>query len=820
VSEAAAALVVRRRRTQLAGGLALVAVLLLGIGASLSRLRENAAIRAAFPESEGRLAAAGISAPVDVFRDANGVPHIRARNQADAFFALGFVHAQDRLAQMLWLQRLARGRTAEIVGREGLPADRLARILDLGGLAERKFAELDRGTRALLVAYARGVNARIERIRDGQAAAPVAAQRRALPLEDWRAEDSLAVLELYAWGLADSLEVSLVLSDLIERLGGFGARPFFPPRAGDAAAPDWQPLPLTASESDALGGLRRAAHLSGRSLGSSAFVVGGAHTRSGRPILAGDSHLEPTWPPLLHVVHVQGGGLDVAGSTLPGVPIVWTGRNPQIAWAVTNARAVTVDLYTETLHPADPARYHDGRGWSELEERVEVLRVRGDDDETLSVRSTRHGPLLDPLLGQERSPLAISWAGSRVAAAGGLPAWLAVARASGEGELISALERVGEPAVAVVYAGADGAAGMQVAGWIPRHALSTGLVPLPGRARWYDWQGPVDFAQLPRERLAAGRGWAIAADNSFVTGADGAAAEWLWRSGERAQRIDALLREATGEGPLELREVALLQADVGEPRARSLVKSALVLAERGERLPPEANELIGLLREWDGRSTPDSVGAAAFHVFLSCLTEELFERHLGEDLTRRYLALPFVDPGQVVFGIVNAAAERDAGGGWADPVVVGSAVRASLREAWLQLSYRLGSNRRRWNWGGLHQLRFRPFGGAAPRDAELAVLGPFAAGGSGSTVYTAEYAEGGDYDVLLASTYRFAIDTAAMDQALVALAPGQSEHPRHPHASDGLERWREGRSGLLATSPLLVEELSSSRLVLEPVAER
>jgi len=820
MSEAAGAVAVRRRRAQLAGGLALVAALLLGIGTSLSKLRENAAIRAAFPETEGRIVTAGISAPVDVFRDANGVPHIRARSEADAFFALGFVHAQDRLAQMLWLLRLARGRSAEIVGREGLPADRLARILDLRGLAESKFAELDRGTRVLLVAYARGVNARLERIRDGHVAPPVAVERRGLPLEDWRPEDCLAVLELYAWGLADSLEVSLVLSDLIERLGGFGARPFFPPRADDPATPEWLPLPLTAARSDALSALRRAAHLGGRSLGSSAFVVGGAHTRSGRPILAGDSHLEPTWPPMLHIVHLQGGALDVAGSTLPGVPIVWTGRNPQVAWAVTNARAVTVDLYTETLHSADPSRYHDGRGWSELEERVEVLRVRGDDDETLTVRSTRHGPLLDPLLGDERGSLAISWAGSRVGAAGGLPAWLAVARSRGEDELLAALERVGEPAVAVVYADSAGAAGMQVAGWIPRHALSTGLVPLPGRARWYDWQGPVDFAQLPHERLAAGRGWAIAADNSFETAADGAAAEWLWRSGERAQRVEALLREATSAGPLELRQVALLQGDVGEPRARSLVASALVLAERGERLPPEANELIGLLRGWDGRSTPDSVGAAAFHVFLSCLTEELFERHLGEELTRRYLALPFVDPGQVVFGIVSAAAEHDTGGGWADPVVVGAAVRASLREAWLQLSYRLGSNRRKWNWGGLHQLRFRPFGPIAPRDAEIAPLGPFAVGGSGSTLNTAEYAEGDDYGVLLASTYRFAIDTAAMDQALVGLAPGQSEHPRHPHASDGLQRWREGRSSLLATSPLLVEELSSARLVLEPVVER
>jgi penicillin amidase len=820
VSETGLAAELRRRRMQLAGGGVLVAAILLGIGVSLARLREGTAIRAAFPEVSGRLTVAGVGAPLDVFRDAQGVPHILARSESDALFALGFVHAQDRLAQMLWLLRLARGRTAEVVGRDGLPADRLARTLDLGGLADQRLAELDRPTRALLVAYARGVNAALERIRDGQQAAPLAVQKLAMPLEDWRPEDCLAVLEVYAWGLADSLEVSLVLSDLIERLGGFGARPFFPPRAGAAPATEALRRPLGDGESRALSALRRAAGLDGRSIGSSAFAIGGAHTQSGRPILAGDSHLEPTWPPLLHLVHVRGGALDVAGSTLPGVPIVWTGCNPRVAWAVTNARAVTVDLYTETLHPADPSRYHDGRGWVELDERVEVLRVRGGADEALPVRTTRHGPLLDGLLEGQRAPIAVSWAGARVRADGGVPAWLAVARARDAGELRAALERVGEPAVAVVYADADGELGMQVAGWIPRRALSTGLVPLPGRARWYDWQGPVEFAQLPQRRLTGGRGWVIAADNPLASADAAGPGEWLWRTGVRSERIDHLLREATAAGPLELRQVAHIQQDVFEARGRKLVASALALAARGERLGSEARELGGLLQAWDGRSTADSVGAAAYHVFVSCLTLELFEHHLGEELTGRYLALPLADPSEVVFGIVRAAAQGDAGGGWADPVVVGAAVRKSLREAWLRLSYRLGSNRRKWNWGGLHQLSFRPFAPLLPRESELGPLGPFPAAGSGSTLNAAEYSEGDGFGVRVASTFRFAIDTAALDQALVGLAPGQSEHARHPHARDGLERWRSGRPSLLATSPLLIEEFSRSRLVLEPAPER
>ena len=154
---------------------------------------------------------------------------MEAANESDAFFGLGFVHAQDRLAQMLWLVRLARGRSAEVLGPEGLPADRLARTLDLGGLADVEFAGLDTATERHVTAYARGVNARIRRVRDGAVKPPLDLPVTAADIENWQPADSLAVLKLYAWGLSGALDVSLVLNDLIERLGGFGAQRFFPP---------------------------------------------------------------------------------------------------------------------------------------------------------------------------------------------------------------------------------------------------------------------------------------------------------------------------------------------------------------------------------------------------------------------------------------------------------------------------------------------------------------------------------------------------------------------------------------------------------------
>jgi penicillin amidase len=752
---------------------------------------------------------------LEIHRDDRGIPHVEAATEGDALFGLGFVHAQDRLLQMLWLVRLARGRSAELLGPEGLPSDRRARTLDLGGLADAQFEHLDAVTRERVVAYAQGVNARIGRIREGLAEPPVGLRGAPDAIEDWRPSDSLAVLKLYSWGLSGSLDVSLVLSDLIEQLGGFGARRFFP-RIPNLPDVPFRP-PVTAGVHRPGGGdpLRAAARLRGRSIGSTAWVVGGARSESGAPILVADAHLETTAPSLFYVAHFRGGELNVAGATIPGIPAVWTGHNGDVAWASTHARAVTTDLYEEKLGEADEARYFDGADWRELGRRDETLEVRGAEDEELVVYSTHHGPLVSGLAEGEREPLALSWTGARIKGRSGIASLLEVARARDEAELLKALAGHEDPPLAVVYAAADGSAGMQVAGWIPSRTLASGLVPLHGRARWYDWRERIDFDSLPRQRLRSGAGWAIAADNSLASAEGGERVEWLWRSGTRARRIDALLRAATADGPVDLREMTALQNDIAMERASELIAIALSFAAAGESLGAEGREIAALLRAWDGRADATSVGAAAYHVFLEGLTRRLLEPAFGEELLQCYLALPQADPDQVVFEIVRDAA---AGGldGWSDPESVAAAVRESVREARFSLSFRLGANRGKWNWGRLHRLAFRPFrpGERLARGTEA--LGPFAYGGSAATVSAAEYDRADPFAVRVASTFRFAVDSAALDQALVTLAPGQSEHPGHSAFDDAMPRWREGRLHLLATAPLLVQESSRALLVLEP----
>ncbi len=801
------------------------------------------AARVAFPVVSGRFELPGLGAPIEILRSRRGIPHIEARGtdrsgaELDAWFGLGFVHAQDRLAQMLWLRRLARGRTAEVVGERGLQADRLARTLGIGRLAEEQVPRLDSDVARVLGAYARGINARIARIEAGLVGPPLGLQDWPPAPEPWTPADSLALVKLVSWSTGGTLENGLVLSDLIQRLGGLGARLFFPV-PGDvqgvgvslelptADSEDGSSPVLAAGGSGPLGrgGPRSAARnraLGAAFLGSSAWVLSGDVTASGAPILAVDFQLTSEAPSLVYQAHLRGGGIDVAGATIPGIPVFWAGRNPRVAWAVTPALAVTADLYLETLRPDDELLYHDGLRWATVQEHSETIRVRkrtgGMREEMWTVRSTHHGPLINGLLDYERKPVALTWTGALPG--DGVTAMLGVARAGSAEEILAALRRHHEPAIALAYADANGAGGVQVAGWIPQRVLPTSLVPVPGRMRAFNWYRPIDFEELPSTRLEANRRWVIAADNPLDLPVGGAGIEWLWRTGDRSARMTALLEAMAERGNVDLRDSVAMQADRVNSSAGAVIDAVLRLAGDSARQRSDEREIVDLLRTWDGSMQPGSAGAVAYHVLLDHLLRELFLEPVGEALLGRYLALPHVKPGSLVESVVLAAAAGGGSGGWSDPMRVVPALQRGLRQTWVSLSFRLGPNRDRWGWGRLHQLAFRSFG-AAPDDAPLANarMGPHPMGGDGVTIGLADYAAARSFEVRMVSSYRLVVDLASPDQMLSALAPGQSEHPRHRHFDDGVMPWLSGRSSLLVTSRLLVEEQSRERLRIEPTS--
>jgi penicillin amidase len=373
----------------------------LALAAGFRWLDRRRAEQAAHPRVEGSLPIVGLGAPVGVVRDRNGVPHVRGQTESDAWLALGFVHAQDRLAQMLELRRAAQGRSAEVVGRSALPADRWARTLGLARLAASDLERAPRDVRQVLDAYARGVNARIARVRSGLAGPPLALSEDPETLEDWVPADSLALLKLQAWVLGNSVEASLVLETLIQKFGGLGARPFFPDGVGFRAVPPEPERTLASRRSGLDGGLPLRAQLgfAGRSIGSTAFAVSGALAARGGILLGADQHLEARAPAHLYEAHLRGGELDVAGATLPGIPVFWTGFTPDVVWASTHYPALVSDLFLESLKDEAPRRHWDRGGWRLLEVREDPRGGAHPARPSGSPPARRRASALDPLDG-------------------------------------------------------------------------------------------------------------------------------------------------------------------------------------------------------------------------------------------------------------------------------------------------------------------------------------------------------------------------------------------------------------------------------------
>ncbi len=840
----------------------LLVVLAAGVGAWLATrgaARERAA-RDAFPIVAGQLRVEGLGDRVGIDRDARGIPHVLAGNETDAWFGLGFAHAQDRLAQMLWLRRIALGRTAERIGEAGLATDRIVRTLGFPRLAAAEVEHLDAETATALDAYAAGVNARMARVRAGRVAPPLVlrapspffalpgragGEEQAFDEEPWGVADSLAIGKLVAWGAGASHERPVVLSDLIERLGSMGARPFFPGGERDLglAVPldDASQLGRTFPDAE-----RPSSLLSVASFRASAWALPGALTSSGAPVLVAELAVRPSAPSLLYEAHVRGGEVDAAGVTIPGLPVFWAGRNPDLSWAASPLAVATVDLFKESVRrgdatgaedgpaqavpggPAEPrpsVLYQNGSRWVPVDERYEEIVVGrpGAPDyrvEQLRVRETRHGPLINGILpdGVPRAPLALSWTGAR--AEDPIVGMFRAAKARTGSELREALSRHLSPPVEVVYATRAGEVGLQVAGWLPQRTLPSGLSPVPGRLRAFDWRSGIAPEVLPHLELssdASGEDAAsiVASGQRLEEELAGVQLEWLWRSDARARRVRTLVDDLVTAGPVELRAAAALQQDAAANIDPQLVAALLALAGKRPELSPEGEEVAELLRSWDGVAGTQSRGAVAFQLLVGHLLVEMLEPAIGSQLMDRYLELPGVDPTALVQNIVLGAARSGRSGGWTDSQRVSVAVRESLRRTWMSLSYRLGHNRERWTWGRLHGIAFRPFAVAGPAVIGSESLASFPLAGQADSIARA-VPDRESFETRTASTFRMAVDLASPDRMLTSLAPGQSEHPGHPHFDDGLAPWRDGRPSLVVTSRFLLEEASVERLVLEP----
>lgn len=790
--------------------------------------------RRPLPQVSGTLKAKGLRAAVEVIRDRWGVPHIYAQNNDDLFFAQGYVHAQDRLWKMELNRRLAHGRLAEVFGAIAFETDHLLRAVGLSRAARADVARADSETMRMLEAYAQGVNAFVEANANRL---PLEFTLLGLKPEPWRPVDSIAWGKMMAWSLSSNWAEEILNAALVGKLG--------PERAAKLRGdyPSGNPIILpdqTFGEtmSAMLDQFRESqkwlpAGFGGSGGMSNNWVVDGAKSVTGKPLLANDPHLGLQMPSIWYENHLVSPELQVTGASFPGAPSVVIGHNDHIAWGFTNSFFDVQDLYVEKFDPDDPTQYEYKGKWEKATVSREEIKVKGEKaPRAVEIVITRHGPVINPLspiTARQSAAIALRWTAHDE---GNLQrAIMRMNRARNWDEFCAALRDWAVPSQNMVYADREGNIGYYTPGDMPARAKPTPLTPVPGWTGDYEWTGRVPHAELPHA-LNPSQHYLVSANNQMV-GKEYPhylAAETM--SGFRARRIEDML---TAKEKLSADDFARLQTDLycapAKPFCELLTKLS---AEILDQLPPGAMKdtaarALETVKAWDCVLSADSVAGTVYEVTQYYAMRRIFGPWCGE-LTDHVIGVGFrpllsdvvvtyLDRSMLIMQEMLIKDERE----WfksadGSPLTRVEILALALSDAIAYLQKAVGGEVSGWQWGKVHACSFpHPMGTVKPLD-KIFNRGPYPYGGDPHTVWQASWApklpiqpDGG-----FTASYRQIVDLSDWDASRAIHTTGQSGHPASKHYDDMIPMWLKGEYHPMLWAREKVEANAEATLRLEP----
>ena len=782
------------------------------------------------PKIDGQQSLPGLSREVTVERDRWGVPHIRAASLEDLVEAQGYVTAQDRLWQMDLLRRVARGQLSEILGPAALRIDKQFRVLGFSQAAQRDTTLMDAESRAVLEAYARGVNRFIEQ---NQGRLPVEFSLLKYKPEPWLPSDTFVISGYMYETLTNTWEGELNRAKVIERVGSDRAKDLFaqdssmdhfvvgdPNVEGDGSqhlnaneqeddedddmVPDdvlrtSVPTPTIENAADltsALGSsideyLSSARREIRRGLGSNNWVVSGDHTATGKPLLANDTHLELSVPPIWYEAHLTAPGYNVKGFTLPGAPLVVIGHNDRIAWGFTNNGADVEDLYIETLSPANLDEYRVKGVWTKAEVRDETIRVKGGPDEHLKVVVTRHGPIVHR---EGDKAYALRWTATEPGALLNSYNWIGKAR--NWEQFRNALKRVWGPAQNAVYADVDGNIGYVMAARVPIRKKGHGEVPMPGETDDYEWTGYIPFEQLP-QALNPDSGLIVTA-NARVVGPN--YKPYLtdrWEEPYRTARIYELLHDRHDLRPQDMLRV---QTDTFSFPHMFLAEQ-LLAARTTQPKDDRARKLTQQLKDWNGIADANSPLVAFLHWTRRFALDLLLEPYLGKDTsTYQWRSMNFLQE------ILTDRPSR-----WLpstfksyDELLATAADRAVAKLEELSKSPHLDD----WAWKNFDSLdMMHPLGQEGLLKSFFSISDKPQSG----TVYSVRAATKRHGPAM-----RFVANPANWDESILLIPAGQSGQLGSSHYTDQFSYWYEGKAIFAPFSDAAESVARKHTLTLKP----
>ena len=797
---------------RLVGGLAILAILLSAFGVVTARR--------SFPQTDGKIQLSGLDGPVDVTRDNMGIPHIYAASLHDLFMAQGYVHAQDRFWQMDFWRHIGSGRLSEMFGEAQVETDTFLRTLGWRQVAEQELATFDPESVAILDAYAEGVNAYLA---DHQGTA-ISLEYGILKIltpaykpEPWTPVNTLTWAKAMAWDLGGNMDSEVERAILLKTLTPEQVAELFPaypadhpviiPEMGQAATIpsdgrslpdlDWASVQRRFSALDALLGP------SGAGIGSNSWAVSGSLTATGMPLLANDPHLTIQMPSIwyqigLHCRPVSAAcPFEVAGFSFAGVPGVVIGHNQNIAWGFTNTGPDVMDLYIEKINPDNANQYEYNGQWVDMTLRTETIAVGGGKPVSLTVRSTRHGPIISDTYGKladfttkagvtlpENYAISLRWTALEPSTI--FQAIWGFNKAANWDDFRQAASKFTTPAQNLLYADVQGNIGYQMPGNIPIRKNGDGRLPVPGWTDEYEWTGTIPFEKLPTV-FNPSKGYIVTANNAVV----GADYPYListdWDYGFRANRIVNMIENAPG--PIDIATIQKMQGDSYDANAATLVPVLAKLAFQ----PGTPNQAVALdlLKNWDTQARMDSAPAAVFEIFWKNLLDDTF----NDDLPKDY----WPEGGSRWIEVMRNIVKQPDSFWWDDKSTTDKVERRddilvrAFTEAVAEIEQLQGKDSAKWNWGDLHTATFvnQTLGksGIAPIEA-LFNRGPFRVNGGDAIVNATGWNATLGYSVDWLPSMRMIVDLGNLSNSVTVHTTGESGHAYHPHYIDMADLWR------------------------------
>jgi penicillin amidase len=763
-------------------------------------------LKKSLPAYEGTIESEKINDDIFINTDSVGIPHIIAQNDNDVAFALGYLHAKERLFSMDLYRRAGEGRLSEIFGKRTLKFDELFRTIGITRTIKENFNKYDKTTLSLLKSYADGMNYFIG---NNKSKLPIEFDLLGYEPEPWTEIHSLLMIRMMAWELNLNWWADFIYAELIEKFGVEKASEILP----DVSTKDLNNIPKS---SNSISGLaqnflqsnfqfKKFFGLEGSQIGSNNWVVDGKKSSSGEPIIANDPHLPYSVPSKWYLAAIKTQDEILAGVTLPGVPGIVIGTNSHIAWALTNLMNDETDFYLEKIDSSKKNYFLDNK-WQPLKVIKDTIKIKNHQSKIIQIASTHRGPIISDVHQMiffynedKKSFPAISmhWLGLEFSDE--MFAFYRINKAKNFQEFKEAVSDFSVPGQNFLYADKDGNIGYIAGAKIPIRSSNSSSIISDGTKSSNDWLGFVSKNEMITYLNPANGFLATANSNHFdklnfyIT--------HLWEPSSRFDRINELLRQKEIHSVENFKQY---QFDQISKYAEQIVPQIIAAFDEVKIKDKNLKQALELFENWDYKMDAYSQTASIYQIFINKLLKNIYYDEMDEDLYNQFLFVASVPYRSLMKILISESA-------WFNDVKSGktydknSIIRKSLADALTYLETNYGKDIKLWQWGRIHKVMFKhPLSGAFKPVDKLINLGPFEIGGDGTTIFNTEYSFAkkpkmlsqffnNQFDNVLGPSMRFIYDFGTPDEINIVLTSGQSGNIFSEHYSDMSDFWLKGK---------------------------